>query len=168
MSESSAPKRLPRHTLEITDEILQRACRRDSKKCMIVEAIRKQIPNAANISVDLQSIRWSDRKAGLRYTYMTPPQAQDALLRFDNGAEVKPFSFKTRSGHISSVVYAKGKKRTRAHKLGEHRVLSAEADKGSIVESIGEPLPQMKPQHASHNTIRTFGLQGVTAGWTIK
>ena len=37
------------------------------------------------VSVDMATIRASDRKAGVRYVYLTPPAAQHLLLSFDQG-----------------------------------------------------------------------------------
>jgi hypothetical protein len=36
---------------------------------MIVLGIQRAVPAATNIIVDIQTIRWSDRKRGLRYIY---------------------------------------------------------------------------------------------------
>lgn len=68
---------------------------RDSHRCMIADAIKEKCPRAQYILVDLQSIRFSDPDKGLRYTYLTPPTAQSALLRFDAGDKaIRPFDFR--------------------------------------------------------------------------
>lgn len=70
---------------------ISEACKRDSHHCMIADAVRKSIPTAQYISVDLQTVRFTVR--GERYTYLTPPLAQLALIAFDHGKKVKPFQF---------------------------------------------------------------------------
>jgi hypothetical protein len=69
---------------------------------MIADAVRKAYPWARNITVDIQTIRLSDPERGVRLTYLTPRQAQLALLDFDAGEKAEPFSFALprRSGHV--------------------------------------------------------------------
>lgn len=85
-------------SLSVTKNHIDQAVRADSHRCMIADAVAKHIPNAHFIMVDLQSIRFSDTKLGRRYIYMTPPSAQNALLRFDEGKKVKPFSMTLKTG----------------------------------------------------------------------
>lgn len=80
-----------RHHIEVTQEIINAAIPRDSAHCMIADAVREQIPNATFVSVDLQTIRWSDTKAGKRFIAFTPANAQQALVDFDRGVMVEPF-----------------------------------------------------------------------------
>ena len=60
---------------------------------MIAEAIKKQCPEFRNISVDLSTTRFTDPTKGLRYTYLTPRPAQEALIDFDEGKKPTPFEF---------------------------------------------------------------------------
>ena len=52
---------------------------------MIADAIKEQYPELSMVTVDMATIRASDRKHGLRYTYLTPATAQHVLLAFDQG-----------------------------------------------------------------------------------
>ena len=88
------PTTSPRPKLTITQEAIDRAVTEDSGHCVIAEAIREQVPEASAVSVDLQAVRWTDRKKGLRYVYFTPPYAQDLLLAFDLGMTIKPQTIK--------------------------------------------------------------------------
>lgn len=81
-------------TIEVTEEIIASACQRDSSHCMIAEAVKKAIPDAQHVSVDLQTIRWSRKATGRRYFALTPRFAQTAILDFDNGVTPEPFSFR--------------------------------------------------------------------------
>jgi hypothetical protein len=70
---------------------------------MIAEAIQQAFPEAKNISVDLATIRWSDRAKALRYIYLTPRVAQEAIIKFDQGLLPNgPFSFKLNAVNITS------------------------------------------------------------------
>lgn len=79
-----------RVTLDITDEIINGAVPARSNACVIAEAIKTQVPNASLVSVDLATIRWSDKTAGKRYVYLTPPGAQLLLYGFDRGLHPRP------------------------------------------------------------------------------
>lgn len=71
--------------LHIAEDDYQRAAQSKSGGCLIADAIKRQYPHLSNPSVDMATIRVSDRKAGKRYTYLTPPNAQHLLLSFDQG-----------------------------------------------------------------------------------
>lgn len=75
----------PRVTLDITDDIIRNAVRANSAACVIADTIKAQVPGAVRVSVDLATIAWTDPKAGVRYTYLTPDQARVALFAFDRG-----------------------------------------------------------------------------------
>lgn len=74
-----------RQIIEVTEADIEAAVPKDSGHCAIADAIGRQLPGVTNVTVDLQSIRWTDREAGERYTYLTPRVAQALLLDFDNG-----------------------------------------------------------------------------------
>lgn len=71
---------------------IESARRKDSHHCMIADAIKEQL-NVQYISVDTQAIKFSDPKTGMRVTFLTPPAAQNSILRWDRGIEVQPFVF---------------------------------------------------------------------------
>jgi hypothetical protein len=52
--------------ISVMEKHLDEAMRRNSSHCATAETIREQVPEARFISVDLQTIRWSDPKKGLR------------------------------------------------------------------------------------------------------
>ena len=54
-------------TLDVTAELIATAIPRNSGHCMIADALRAAIPSARFISVDLQTIRWSDPETNRRY-----------------------------------------------------------------------------------------------------
>ncbi len=79
--------------IRVEEDVITASMQRDSSHCMIADAIRAHIPDAAGVMVDLQTIRFTDTKKGLRYTWLTPPMAQKALINFDQGLPVDPFEF---------------------------------------------------------------------------
>jgi hypothetical protein len=97
------------------------AVRANSGHCMVAEAIKIRIPDARVVSVDVQTIRWSNAKRRLRYMALTPRSVQAAIINFDQGLKPKPFKF--RLTH-AQVAYMKGTK-------FEHT-----ADGGEIVSKV--------------------------------
>lgn len=79
--------------VNVTKEHIENGVEKNSQHCMIADAIKTTYPKAQYILVDLQSIRFTDKTKGKRFTYMTPAVAQHNLLRFDQGQSVKPFTF---------------------------------------------------------------------------
>jgi hypothetical protein len=80
--------------VKITEELIAQAEEKNSKHCMIADAIRAAIPHAKAVSVDLATIRFTDPEKGQRYLYLTPPSVQAALINFDQGVHTKPFEFR--------------------------------------------------------------------------
>lgn len=93
--------RAPRVNIQVTDELIESAIPRDSSHCMIADALGVAYPKAQYVSVDVQTIRFTDREKGLRFTYLTPRTCQLALLEFDLGKHPEPFSFELRGGQVT-------------------------------------------------------------------
>jgi hypothetical protein len=72
--------------IEITPEQHDLAVRSNSGGCLIADALKAQ--GFSGVVVDMATIRVSDKKAGKRYVYLTPPDAQHILLAFDQGWNV--------------------------------------------------------------------------------
>jgi len=79
--------------IQVTQDHIDKATKRDSHHCMIADAIHDYVPEARYVLVDLQSIRWSDLENDKRHFYFTPINAQNAIIKFDRGQPVKPFEF---------------------------------------------------------------------------
>lgn len=104
----------PRVSVSVTTKEITTAIPKNSGHCMIADAIKAGVPGATLVSVDIQTIRWTDREKGLRYVYLTPRVAQQALLDFDGGIVVEPFRFSLRTAHV----YRSGKKRADDRRAG--------------------------------------------------
>jgi hypothetical protein len=77
----------PRITLQITEADRVCAIESNSGACLIADALKRLGYTA--VTVDMATIRFTDPKAGKRYTYLTPPAAQHCLLSFDQGWPVE-------------------------------------------------------------------------------
>lgn len=75
----------PTLNVRIAPEAYERAVKSKSGGCLIADQIKDQYPHLSKVTVDMATIRVSDRKDGKRYTYLTPSSAQHLLLSFDQG-----------------------------------------------------------------------------------
>jgi hypothetical protein len=92
-----------RRRVMVTDTQITESLQRSSSACAIAEALKQQIPNAVHVSVDLATIRWTDRVKQIRYVCLTPICAQELIVNFDQGLREKlePISFDLRPVMIS-------------------------------------------------------------------
>jgi hypothetical protein len=85
---------MPKQVIRVTQDLIDGAKREDSSHCMIAEALKVALPEATHISVDLATIRYTDRKRRRRIMILTPPPAQVGLLMFDQAdPNLVPFEF---------------------------------------------------------------------------
>jgi len=75
----------PTIKLTISEEQRTRAIASNSGGCLIADGLRTQHPRFTNIVVDMATVRVTDRKLGLRYTYLQTGGGQLCLLAFDQG-----------------------------------------------------------------------------------
>lgn len=151
--------RAPYMDVSITDEVIKDGVSRDSGHCMIAEAVRAVRPNAAYISVDLQTIRFSDMVKMERYTYLTPRNAQVALVKFDQGIMPEPYVFKLRSGHVTRAGKSKEQNEAAQKKSASKRMAYMRKPGqggGKIPERVGG-----KPPPKSWGRRRSFGLRSL-------
>lgn len=164
--------RAPRPTIEVTQKEIDEAIPRHSGHCMIADSIRRQIPNAKHISVDLQTIRFSDPKKMLRYTWLTPRFPQKVLAEWDAGIKPEPFSFSLKGARAMVTEFQKKTKRTDkkpgATKLGRGRGVPigplgaarlvrrhGPKDRSAVPEVVGGKTPPLVP----YGQRREFGVR---------
>ena len=117
--------------ISVEQKHLDEALRANSSHCAIAFAIRDAIPDATFIAVDLQTIRWSNPKRGVRYCFLTPTVAQhDVISPFDQGEECKPVTFKMKPAFITRI----GAKR--------NHTPEPEQLKGTGLKVADEPAPE--------------------------
>jgi len=90
----SDPQPRKRYQVEITEEDVAKAKKNDSYVCVVAQAIARTIPDATQIHVDVQTIRFSTN--GDRLVYLTPYAVQGYVVAFDAGDEIQPFTFQLR------------------------------------------------------------------------
>lgn len=148
----------PRCSIDIDLETIFEAEQRDSSHCMIADAIKKQMPEASYVSVDLQTIRWTDSAKGLRYIYLTPRVAQVALVKFDQGMHTEPFSFQLRNGQTTKT----GRKQDPAQIVGAK---GRPGSRGGSVPGINggkaPPLASLSNSVRVRGSRRAYGLRGL-------
>jgi len=76
-------KASPKIHVRIPPEAWERATRSSSGGCLIGDTIMRDHPELTSVSVDMATIRATDRKRGERYIYLTPEPAKMLLLFFD-------------------------------------------------------------------------------------
>jgi hypothetical protein len=131
----------------VTRELIDRATTRDSHHCMIAEAIKEATPLLKNISVDLQTIRYTDPRTKTRYTCLTPPAAAHALVEFDQGRAVEPFVLSLQPVHKVAALTTAGKRdrhgdliRSRTRTRRQKPVVKESGSRSLVVEG-GPSLP---------------------------
>jgi hypothetical protein len=97
-------------TISILQRHIDEAMEKNSSHCATAEAIREQVPEARFISVDLQTIRWTDAIKKVRYVFLTPHAIQGGVIvPFDQGERenCKPVTVRMRPCTVIKI----GKKR---------------------------------------------------------
>jgi hypothetical protein len=84
-------------TIDIPREIIDTSIQNNSRKCIVEEGVRKQVPGAWGLDVTRESVRFSVGE--WRYRYDLPTNALQSLVAFDENRmeDVKPFSFRLSS-----------------------------------------------------------------------
>lgn len=158
------PQRAPRVSIRVKQVHIDTAVPKHSSHCMIADAIKEAVPNAGKVSVDLQTIRWSDYGKGLRYTFLTPRPASVALVQFDQGVKPKPFSFRLRGALVTTLKTKGDGKRKSIHKFGPRHLSISNADQGNgLIPDVigGRPPPKF-------GTRREFGMRGLSLNEVFK
>lgn len=156
----------PRVKLTISDEHIDRGIN-SSGHCAIAEAVKEQVPNAQRISVDVQSIRWTDKERGLRFCYLTPRIGQIIILQNDRAIRPKPTSFWLRGAtvttahHIDPTYKGRGNRMKAVHKLGRKRFLDGKGQTQTEHRpgTVGGKPPMKVPKQYQR---RGWGLRALT------
>jgi hypothetical protein len=125
------------YKINVTRELVERATQRDSRHCMIAEAIKEAHPHYTHILVDLATIRWSNPRTGNRYVCLTPVAAGNALVAFDQGEPIEPFSFSIQTMQVTPMaIPVKREDGTRA----QRSVRGRKRFENGVIKG-GTPLP---------------------------
>lgn len=145
--------RSPSFKLYVTREIIERAQVKDSAHCMIAEAVKAARPEARFVSVDLQTIRFTEQDR--RYVYLTPRVAQVALIRFDQGVKQEPWEVGLANGQSTEArVLTKSGKRQRRSKA---RLVDSPSGTDAVPLRVGGAPPPRIPG----GNRRAYGLRAL-------
>ncbi len=145
---------MPRR-INITQEHIDESTKKDSSHCMIAEGIKDTIPGVTRVSVDLATIRYTHK--GKRMIYLTPRPAQIALLKFDQGKPLSPFTL--RLGSPAQTIEVK--------KRNKSAVTKQVIRTGGKTPPTGPLAGGAVPSAAKHGQLRTgairrYGLKAIT------
>jgi hypothetical protein len=89
--------------ISVEQRHIDEAMRANSSHCAIALAIAEQVPTARFISVDVQTVRYSCSKRGVRYVFLTPHVAQSLVIGFNQGDDeaCKPVSFSMKPAFVT-------------------------------------------------------------------
>lgn len=159
----------PTLVVKISEENYERAQQSKSGACLIADAIKAQYPHLSRVTVDMATIRATDRKAGVRYTWLSPSSAQHLLLSFDQGWPKPIDEVVVRKAVVispirrSPSVDAK-RAEARAHRLTE---LEAKEAKGKLTNGEKRALGKLrnpKPAPARPTTTGKADVKVATDG----
>ncbi len=141
---------LDRKRINVTQENIEESTRENSAKCMVASALKGNIAGCKKTHVDMQTMRFTDVH-GIRRTYLTPAAVQAALVRYDAGDPVEPFSFNLPSAiHLSKPNNAVKSHATR------RSVEVAPGHEGARARIGGKAIPMM-----GNATRRRFGIRNL-------
>ena len=146
--------------LEVTREMIAEGKKKDSSHCVVAEAIKAAVPTAANVSVDLATIRFSDRKRGKRYVYLTPAVAQQALIDFDQGRKLVPFTFRMRMAQVTQITRSSRHARNGTARPSARGAAKLKRSSSSTTPvKVGGALPPVAVLSNARGRVREFGLR---------
>lgn len=148
--QSTVP-RAPHFAVSLTEKLIYESEQRNSSHCMFAEALKEARPKATRVSVDLQTIRFTE--GNRRYVYLTPRQCQVAIVKFDQGIPCKPFNFRLRNGQSTP---SHGKKE-RAKIIPAKGYTSLKH--GDVPDKIGGQTPPVDVRSVGNR--RSFGLRAL-------
>jgi hypothetical protein len=163
-----AQKHRTRYDLEVTAQDIAKAHVNDSYRCVVAQAIARQVPNARKIDVDLQTIRWSDEDG--RHVFLTPYSVAGYVVAFDAGDELEPFEFqlrnpvetlqrKAKSNAARAAVKTKNKLRDERTRLQQAEAVLADpeasAEKTAVArERVKEAPARIEAAQVAHEDLK--------------
>ena len=121
--------------IKVAQADIDRAHRKDSWKCVVAQAVKRHVPEAKRVSVDIQAIKVFTDEA--IWTYLTPRVVQDYIVAFDGGCDeqITPMSFtlkepfrSQRRGHTPKGTKAEQARRKAIHAALAEGLSKEEAD----------------------------------------
>ena len=155
----------------VTIERIAQAIKRNSSACMVADAIKEAFPWARNVSVDIQTIRFTDPESKLRYIFLTPRKIQEYIVDWDSGTNPEPFDFilgkpvQIVKAHIGKEwrkpIITGTDKKAISEALDQNVALGGataiESKRGAVI-IIGGKTP---PRSSVPGNVRAFGIKGM-------
>jgi hypothetical protein len=134
--------------VNVEQEEIDKAKRGDSKRCMIVRSIQRDYPTLKNIHVEKELVRFTDPDRNVIYTFDMVPVGKGAILVWDEGTNIQPFSFTLRH----AVVRRRVKRKDGSMK--------PKANEDRVTRSLGVvPRPKTKEGAIMRGRDRVFGAK---------
>ena len=153
--------RAPRVRLDVTADVIRDSKTRDSSHCMVAEAVRIAYPDAQNVAVDIQTIRFSDFKKGFRYVYLTPRVAQEAIIRFDQGDTPEPFRLQLRHGQVALAGHRVASRHLSEKEQAERKAAREALLKARLIDAnplvAAAPAPADPDAAPGEETVKDWG-----------
>jgi hypothetical protein len=154
--------------IDVTQELIDQATERDSRRCMIAEAIKEAKPHYERVIVDLQTIRWTNPRTKKRYLVLTPEAVGVALVAFDQGEPIEPFSIWLKPSQVTAIATRERRDDRPAGTRGgsAYRAQKTRGQKKLVVDNQGRvhvegggmpPTGHLSNVKISRNDVRLYG-----------
>jgi hypothetical protein len=135
---------------------------------MIAEAIKEAKPHYERVIVDLQTIRWTNPRTRKRYLVLTPEAVGVALVSFDQGEPIEPFTIRLKPSQVTPIVTRERRDDRPDVKSGNraYRSKQARGQKQLVVDKQGRvhveggampPTGHLSNVKISRNDVRLYG-----------
>lgn len=156
MTNYRKPKQITRHLqLEVTQEIIENATRRNSTACVLADALKIAIPGGVRPLVDLQTMSITVPAKGVRYHWLTPRSAQRLLINFDQGAALGEESVRLTQGWATPITPNSSVRRRRMSREDRLAELEAGEEAGVLTPHEKRALGVMRSTDAQRSAIET-------------
>jgi len=154
----------PNLKADVSQEDIDNAIARDSAHCMSADTLKRTFPWAKHISVDLQTIKLTDKRDGNRYVYLTPYVVQQYIVRWDTGIKPEPFTIHLKSKDALVIPSQASEKKKEVNKRYIEKKRLQISDEGSVTRSptvtvVGGSAPPSIPG----GNRRQYGIRGLIA-----
>jgi hypothetical protein len=135
---------------------------------MIAEAIKEAKPHYTKVIVDLQTIRWTNPRMKKRYLVLTPEAVGVALVAFDQGEPIEPFSIWLKPSQTTAII-TRERRDDRPDVTSGNRAYRAKQARGQkqlVVDNQGRvhveggmmpPTGHLSNVKISRNDVRLYG-----------
>lgn len=147
------PRLMGALTFLVSPELWARAVASKSGSCVIAQAVAEQYPFLVKVNVNVVSIRATDSRTGIRYTWLTPHAAGMLLLAFDQGwGQPETRKIVTRRPvHVGEPITSRPRSAAKAARIAELEAIEnpTRADRASLTMLRKSPTRSHKTGRSS-------------------